>query len=294
MKTKSITIIFSLFLILTVSFNVAAQSARDIMVAFDKVSKESSFSLIEKMKLSTCKYIVQKGKMRAAEEPRVSVLEIVSKDAGVDKKDTYSVSMVIEPIRDKGIGMLTYDYDAPGKDSDNWLYLSVFGKVKRLISSSDNSDESGSFFGTEFSIEDIVTKKIDDYTYKLVDQTTYTNRPVWIIELIPTPERTKKSMYGKTILWMDKERYIILKQDLYDRNGILFKQLISSNVEQIDNVWISRKASMNNLITRRVTNMEIVAVAYNIEIPNEFLTQRTLTDYSFREKILAKLHTYLK
>jgi len=163
-----------------------------------------------------------------------------------------------------------------------------------MVSSNETSDEGGSFFGTEFSVEDVVSRKIDDYTYKLMEQVTYATRPVWVIELIPTPERTKKSKYGKVMLWIDKERYIILKQDLYDRNGILFKQLTTSNIVQISNVWVARKAEMNNLLTRRVTSMELTAIAYNTEVPNEFLTQRTLTDFAFREKTLGKLRTYLK
>lgn len=294
MKTKTNIILLTLILLLNVSFNLSAQSARDIMVKFDKVSKEASSSLIQKMKLSTCKYVIQQGKMHAAEEPRINVLEVVAKDAGIDNKDTYSVSIVMEPTRDKGISMLTYDYAALGKEDDNWLYLSALGKVKRMVSSSEGSDEGGSFFGTEFSVEDVVSRKIDDYTYRLMDQVTYANRPVWIIELIPTPARTKKSKYGKVMLWIDKERYLILKQDLYDRNGILFKQLTTSNIEKIDNVWVVRKAEMNNLLTRRYTSMDLTAIAYNIEVPNEFLTQRTLTDFAFREKTLGKLRTHLK
>jgi hypothetical protein len=190
--------------------------------------------------------------------------------------------------------MLTYSYAAPGKDDDNWLYLPALGKVKRLVSSSESSDESGSFFGTEFSVEDIASRKVEDYTYKLVEEVTFTNRPVWVLELIPTPERTKKSRYGKALLWIDKERYVILRQDLYDRNGLLFKRLTASGIEKINKVWVARKAEMNNLLTRRVTIMELLAIAYNMEVPDEFLTQRTLTDFAFRERILAQLRTHLK
>jgi hypothetical protein len=190
--------------------------------------------------------------------------------------------------------MLTYAYAAPDKDDDNWLYLSALGKVRRLVSTSESSDESGSFFGSEFSVEDIASRKVEDYTYKLIEEVMYASRPVWVLELIPTPERTKKSKYGKVVLWIDKERYVILKQELYDRNGTLFKRLTASNVEKINDVWVARKAEMNNLLTRRVTIMELIAIAYNIDVPNEFLTQRTLTDFAYREKTLAQLRTPLK
>jgi hypothetical protein len=287
-------LIINLIMFLSTLCNLFAQSARDIMINFDKVSKEASFSLIERMKLSTCRYIVQDGKMRVAEKPRVSILEVVAKDTGIDNQDTRSVSIVIEPTRDKGICMLAYSYAASSKDDDNWLYLPILSKVKRLVANSEDNDESGSFFGSEFSIEDIGTRKIDDYTYKLIEENTYSNRPVWVIELIPTAERANKTKYGKIILWLDKERSIILKQDLYNRNSILFKQLTTNNIENIDNVWVARRAEMNNLLTRRITIMELTDIAYNIEIPDEFLTQRVLIDFAFREKELIKLRIHLK
>ena len=294
MKTKLIKTILSLVLPLAISFELSAQSAKDIMIKYDEVSKEASSSLIQQMKLTTCKYTVKQGKMSAAEKPRINTLEIVAKDDGVDNKDSRSVSMVAEPIRDKGISMLTYTYEALGKDDDNWLYLPALGKVKRMVSTSENSDESGSFFGTEFSIEDVGSRKIEDYTYKLIEEKAYTNRPVWVLELIPTPERTKKSEYSKVMLWIDKERYVVLRQDLYDRNGNLFKRLTASNIEQINNTWVARKAEMNNLLTRRVTIMELTAIAYDIEVPDQFLTQRTLTDFAYRERTLDELRTHLK
>ena len=295
MKPFQITIlIFLSVFFLIVSSPLSAQSARDIMMKVDKVSKESFTSSVQKIKLSTCKYIVKQKRMRCTKEPRIKVLETILKDTGIDNKDSRSVSIILEPIRDKGIGMLTYEYDALGKDNDTWLYLSALGKVKRLISSSEDSDESGSFFGTEFSIEDMESRKIDDYTYKILEQATYAKRPVWIIESIPTPKRARKTRYGKIISWIDKERYIILKENLYNRHGKLYKQLTMRNIERIDNVWIAKKATMNNLYTRRVTNMDLISVAYNMEVPDEFLTQRTLTDFAFRERNLVKLRTYLK
>jgi hypothetical protein len=270
------------------------QSARDIMVKVDKVSRESSTSAVQKMKLSTCKYGVVGKKMRCVEQPRVKVMESVQKDAGIDGKDTRSISIILEPIGEKGIGMLTYDYDAPEKDADTWLYLSALGKVKRMISSSEDSDESGSFFGTEFSIEDMEQSKVDDYTYKLVKESTYVGRPTWIIESKPKAKRAKKSKYGKSISWIDQERYLVLKVNLYNRHGKPYKQLTMRNIKKIDGVWIARNLTMNNRITRRVTNMDLISVAFNMAVPEDFLTQRTLTDFAFRERELANLRKYIQ
>ncbi len=289
----AITIFLTVFFQI-LSSPLSAQSAKDVMVEVDKVSRESYTSTVQKMKLSTCKYVVKQKRMRCSEKPRIKVIESIQKDTGIDNKDSQSIAIILEPISDKGIGMLTYDYDAPGKDADTWLYLSAMGKIKRMISSSEDSDESGSFFGTEFSIEDMESQKIDEYTYKILKQTTYSKRPVWIIESIPTPQRARKTKYGKSISWIDKERYLTLKVNLYNRHGKLHKQLTMRDIKQVDNVWIARKVTMNNLSTRRVTNMQLISLAFNMEIPSDFLTKRTLTDFAFRERNLAKLRSYIK
>lgn len=273
---------------------IVAQSAREVMLEVDRVSRESYSSSVQKMKLSTCKYGISGNKMRCVESPRVKVIESVQKDFGPDGKDSRSIAIIKEPIGEKGVGMLTYDYDDPDRDSDTWLYLSALGKVKRMISSSDDSDESGSFFGSEFSVEDIEQNKVDDYNYKLLKKGEYAGRPVYIIESIPTPEKARKSKYGKSISWVDRERYLVLKVNLFNRHLKPYKQLTMRDIEHIDGVWIARQMIMNNLITRRVTTMELLSVAFNVDVPDEFLSQRTLTDFAFRERELAKLRQHIQ
>ncbi len=288
------TVLIVLLLMGGLSFPVFAQSAKEIVKEVDRVSRESFTSSVQKTKLSTCKYLIKKKRMRCSEKPRVKVIESIQKDTGKNNEDSRAVSIILEPVSDRGIGMLSYDYDDPDRDADTWLYLSALGKVKRMISSSENSDESGSFFGTEFSIEDMESDKIEDYTYRILKEGTYIKRPVWIIESIPTAKRARKTRYGKAITWIDKERYISLKVNLYNRHGKLYKQLTMRKIERIDNVWVARRMMMNNLSTRRVTNMQTVSVAFDMEVHDEFLTQRTLTDFAFRERNLVKMRKYIK
>ena len=272
-----------------------ALSPREIMIKVEAVADESYSSTIQKMKLSTCKYGKKNRKIVCSEKPRIKVIESVQKDTGPKGKDSKSVAIILDPIGERGIGMLTYDYDDPDKDADNWLYLSALGKVKRMVSGSDDDDsESGSFFGTEFSVEDMESTKIDDYSYKIVKEATYRKRPVWIIESKPTAKKAAKTRYGKTVAWIDRERFITLKLNFYSRYGKPYKQLVLSGIKNIDGIWVATKVSMNNLATRRITNMQLYSLAFNIDVPDSFLTQRTLTDFAFRERELAELRKHLK
>jgi hypothetical protein len=223
--------------------------------------------------------------------PRVSIVESVRKDFGAGLRDSRSVAVVIEPAGDKGISMLTHQYDASEKENDTWLYLPAMGKVKRIVSS---TNESGSFFGSEFAIEDLETRKLGDYTYKILERTVNNGRKAVVVESAPTAKRSRQTQYGKVVSWVDEERYIVLKEDLYDRNGKLTKQQTMRNVERIDSVWLPRKTTMNNLASGRVSNIDMLSVAFGVKISDEFLTQRSLMDFAFREKNLERLRVSLK
>ncbi|GAA0894717.1 hypothetical protein GCM10009122_43980 [Fulvivirga kasyanovii] len=295
MKRNQIVVLVVLA-VLASSFSIktlSGQSAKDIMKKVQKVAKGSFTSSIQKIKLSTCKYTISDNRIVCTEEPRNKVLESIAKNYGDDHEDSRSVSIIIEPKKEQGVGMLTYEYGEPGKDNDSWIYLPALSKVKRLASSSDSNDDSGSFFGSEFSLEDMEDLKINEYNFEILGEENYKGRDVWVIEYTPTAERAKKSKYSKTTSWIDKDRFISLKKNLYVR-GELYKQLTVSDVEKVDDVWVARKLTMNNVATRRISMMNMVSVAFDQEVADEFLTTRTLEDFAFREQNLTKYRSNLK
>ena len=265
-----------------------AEEARAIMQRV--LDRDNGASEVSRTKLATCRYVKKSKRLVCAEDPRVKVFESVRKDFPVaGGTDTKSVMLIREPAGEKGIGFLQYDYEAQGRDSDQWMYLAALGKVKRIVTGSDDEPKTGSFFGSEIGYEDMEARHLDDYTYKLLKTVTYRKRPCWVIETKPTPEHARKSNYSRSIQWIDQERLLSLKILLYDRKGQPAKQIISMNVEQIGGIWIARRMHVNNVQTRRQTTMALESVALNIEVADEFLTQRTLTDPAFRESILQGL-----
>lgn len=273
---------------------IQAQDAKKIMVKVDSVENFTYNSSVRKFQFTSCRYSISGGRLKCKNKPRLVVIENVHKDYLVapKKKDANSLDMIISPIADKGTNMLVWK-KADQDDNDFWLYLPALGKVKRIASSSEGG-ETGSVFGTEYSIEDVSPRKIKDYTYKILGEDTFKNRPVWKIESTPTEKRAKKTFYSKVISFVDKERFVILKDELYNRHGNLFKQLIAKKVENIDGVWIVTKSSMINLIARRITNYDIHSIGFNMEIDDEFFRQRAMTDFAFREKKMNEYRTHLK
>ena len=293
MKIKIVIAVATCFLIVFSSPSVFGMDAREIMIKADRVARESSFSSVQKVKLITCKYGKKGNKDVCQGTPRIKTLESVQKDVGENGKDSKSVSFILEPVSEKGMGMLSYEYDDPDKDNVNWIYLSAMNKVKKIVSGNGDDEESGSFFGSEFLLEDLENVEVDDYSYSLVEETRLRKRPVWVIEASPTSKRQRKTRYGKTKIWVDKERLIPLMCQMFDKNLRPYKQMMAGNVENIDGVWVARVIQIKNLISKRMSAMTLESTRFNVDIPEEFLSERALIDFAFRERELARLRKHL-
>jgi hypothetical protein len=279
---------------LTLSGLCLAESARDIMEKTDRLQREVADQTLSLSRLSSCSFAVQNKQVSCTEEPRVKVIESLSRQLGETKKDSQSISIILEPARERGIGMLTYSYDDASKDTESWLYLSALGKVKRMASGTGEDQEPVSVFGSEFTTEDMENGKTDEYDYKILQEGDYQTSRVWVIEAKPKPVRLRKTHYSKLILWIDKERFVPLKIQSYDRNQNLYKRILFQNYEQLSGHWITRDMTIYNMISNRLSRMETEKIALKVPVVDEFLTQRSLTDFAFREQNLAALRPLLK
>jgi len=272
-------------------FSVAqGQDAREILDQLENNQRSTSNSAFNKMQMSSCLFGIKNNKIKCAERPRIKSLETVGVNYGPNNKDTKTIAIILEPAAERGIGMLSFNYDNAEKDNETWLYLSALGQVKRIASgNSDDDSEPASFFGSEFTTEDMDNGKLDEYEINLLGETKTSGRDVWKIETIPNEERGKKTRYGRTVLYVDKERFVSLRTELYDKYGQEIKRMMSSKVELVNDVWVSRSITMMNLVTNRLSNIATLEINTDLVIPDEFLTQRTLTDVAFREAELMKL-----
>ncbi len=279
------TVLAIILLIIATSTYGAENPARDLMVKVD--NRDDGQTLISKVSLTTYRYVKQNGRNVPAEKPRVKVMDFIKKDYGLREKDHKSVSIVIEPKSEKGIGFLQYDYELAGKDTDQWMYLSAMGKVKRIVSGNENEPKTGSFFGSEFNYEDMESYNIDDFTYKLLGNEMYKKKDCRVIETLPVEAKAKKSNYSRALVWVDPETFMILKSVLFNRNGKKSKKIYYNSIETINGVLVPRKIIAINLETQRRTTMSYEKIVINRPVEDKFLTQRTLTDKGFRKRKLA-------
>jgi hypothetical protein len=290
LRNSLILIIFSLIFI-----SIArADEARDVMEKVDRLQRAASDSTLTKSRLSSCKFGKKSKKVVCTDTPRVKEMVSVSRQLGAQKKDSQSVSIVLEPASERGIGMLTYSYDDSTKDTESWLYLSALGRVKRMASGTGEDQEPVSFFGSEFTTEDLENGKTDEYTYTILQEGPYSGHEVWVVEARPKPVRLKKTDYSKIRFWIDKERFIALKVQSYDKREKPYKRILFKKITKINDLWLARNVTIMNLKTQRLSNMSTQEIAMGVDVNPEFLTQRTLTDFAFREKELDRLRKHIQ
>jgi outer membrane lipoprotein-sorting protein len=154
--------------------------------------------------------------------------------------------IVFDQPRDvKGTALLTFSHKV--KDDDQWLYLPALKRVKRIAS----RNKSGPFMGSEFAFEDLASQEVEKYTYKFIRDDELDGKPVFVMERYPV---SKYSGYTRQLVWIDKERYIPLKIEFYDRKNALLKVLVFRGYQPyLDKYWRADEMFMDNKQTGKST-----------------------------------------
>jgi len=242
-------------------------------------------SKVSQLSLITCEYRIVNQRVKCESQRRKKVLRSFVKNYGESLRDTKGYTHIDEPVSERGISILQYDYEDTSKDTDQWLYLPELNKVKR-ISSDGSAPKSASLFGSEFSLEDIERPKLSDYKFSLLEQKTISGENYAIIQQVPVDSKAKSTSYSKQLLWVDLNKHIVRKTEYYAWDQKLIKVRQSAAIEDIDGIWTVGKEVIRNLETQRISELSHKNVVYNVKIDDNMLTQRMLVDPIFRESKL--------
>ena len=134
-----------------------------------------------------------------------------------------------------------------GKANDQWLYLPALKRVKRIAA----NNKSGSWMGSEFAYEDIMSQEVENYKYKYIRDDIFNGVKCYVVERVPVD---KKSGYSRHVVWYDKAEYRVQKNELYDKNkNELIKTLTFFDYKRINDYFRADKYHMVNHRTGRET-----------------------------------------
>ena len=160
-----------------------------------------------------------------------------------------SLHPLIEPFDLKGTGFTYYRYLDPSRHDDSWLYLPQLRRVRRLSS----AQRSDALFGQDTDVDSYggYAGSIAWMDWKYLGQKTilgalhgenfpakfgegngdfafddvWEKRDVYVVE---AKSKLPQYAYGKRVIFVDKEAFVIPYSDIYDTAGQLWKVWVNN------------------------------------------------------------------
>ena len=199
-----------------------------------------------------------------------------------------SLHPILEPFDLKGVGLTSIRYLDADRQDDTWLYLPSLRRVRRLSS----AQRSDALFGQDTDVDSYggYAGQVPWFTWKFLGEKEvlgsmhaesypvkycpgrgdfifcdkWEKRKVWVVE--GTPKQPQYA-YGKRLIFIDKETYVIPFTDIFDRAGQLWK------------VWINEYSFRNKATA--------TGIEYNSEMP--FQPSITMVDTQLSHATRAAL-----
>ena len=188
---------------------------------------------------------------------------IKTMDALTDKKNSL---VEFTNSQDRGTKFLK-------REDDLWMF---FPDAEEIIKISGHMLNQG-MMGSDFSYQDVMEadKLTDLYDFEIIKEEEFEGRPCYVLEGIAR-EGIKVSYYRR-ISWIDKERFIGLKEELYAQSGRILKETKVNIIEEIEGRWVPTNSVMENKLRKDTyTEFTITQIKFNLEIPEETFSLQNL------------------
>lgn len=176
-----------------------------------------------------------------------------------------SFTEYLSPAREKGTKMLKL-----GKEM--WLYSP---STDRTIMISGHMLRQ-SVMGSDLSYEDMMEdrKLTDVYTALLADEEIIEGRKCYVLEL---KAKVDDVPYYTQKLWVDTEKLVPLKQELYAKSGQLLKRITMSDIQRINNRWYPMKMVYKDVLKDgKGTEWKITKIEFDTSIPDYVFSKASL------------------
>lgn len=243
-----------ILLIVIMVFAVTAGMAQDGPSAFDILEKIDENMVFTTARSDVDMIITIKGRV------------ITKKMTSWSEGNSRSYIEFLSPARDKGTKMLRMDD----------IVKIYYPSAERIMRLSGHMLRQ-SMMGSDFSYEDMTeraTKLREEYEGAVLPDEELDGRPCHVLTL--TSKKPKQTYFTRKI-WVDKERFIGLKEELFAKSGKLLKILTIADVKSFKNrTYPTRIIMTDQLRKNSKTEMVITAIDFDIKIPDGTFSERRL------------------
>jgi len=186
------------------------------------------------------------------------------------KGETTSLVEYLSPAREKGVKMLRM------KDV-LWMYTPQADRVIQISGHMLRQSVSGS----DLSYEDMVDngKLLDIYDAAIVGEEDFMDRPCYVLRL-RAKEGVDDITYAQRKVWVDKTRYLPLKEERYAKNGTtLLKNFEIREVMKIGNRWYPKEMYFKDVLAKgQGTRYIMDDIKFDVELPAYLFTKASLRE----------------
>ncbi len=161
----------------------------------------------------------------------------------------------------------------PDGNDARWIYLPSVDLIKPISA----DDKNSSFFGSDFTYEDVSGRHWSEDNHTLLYDSTINGKGVYVIESIPI-ESYKG--FARRVSYIDKESMLPLREDYFDKKDKLARRFLAEQIEDIDGIMTISRRSMENVRKGRKTSVEFTKISYNQGITADMFTERYLRNPS--------------
>jgi len=179
--------------------------------------------------------------------------------------DKQSFTEYLSPAREQGTKMLKLE-------NALWIYSP---STDRIIQISGHMLRQ-SIMGSDLSYEDMMDdrKLTEIYSATISGHETIDDRDTYVLELIA---KVDDVAYYSQKIWVDKEYFVPLKQEMYAKSGQLLKQTILSDIKQVQGRWFPMRMIYKDMLKDgKGTEFKMTSVKFDQDIPEYIFTKAAL------------------
>lgn len=179
--------------------------------------------------------------------------------------DKKSFTEYLSPARERGTKMLKLE-------NKLWIYSP---STDRIIQISGHMLRQ-SLMGSDLSYEDMMDdrKLTEVYSATVIGEEDIDGRKCFILELKAI---VADVAYHTRKMWIDAERFVPLKEDLFAKSGKLLKQTTLSNVKKIQGRWFPTTMVYKDMLKQGSgTEFIVISMKFDQEIEEYIFTKAAL------------------
>jgi hypothetical protein len=133
-----------------------------------------------------------------------------------------------------------------------------------------------SVMGSDLSYEDMMEDPHlpNLYAARISSEETLLGRPCWVLDLTA---KVEDIAYFSRKVWADKERFVLLKEDLFAKSGKLLKTLQVRGVMEVQKRWVANSILYKDVLKEgEGTEFLVDSIAFNAPIPEYLFSKAAL------------------